>query len=567
MTKADFRRLSAILASDIVGYSTLLEQDETRTLAGLQEFRANTLEPKILAHDGQIVKNMGDGWLAEFNSTVDAVKCAAQIQEALVDHELIKLRIGIHVGEIVHQNEDIFGEGVNVAARLEQLAEPGSVLISDIAHGFIDRKTGYEFKNLGKHKLKNISKQQLIFGWAPDAAKCVSLMAQGDKNIKKQDDTAEVLLIEAFRTSGSKEEAADVVEELQYELMLVLSRRAGLKVVSEQKDGNNIDYILDGRVRVSGEDVRIDIKISEGASGSSIWVERFTGTMDEMDDLVIIVRNKISGFVRNMTIAFSGVKYNDIPDEDLSLGELLSKSANLIQRWDHQSVTTARNSLELAIKQSPENPMALAMLASTYVVPVFMGYESNDDNKSQRAIELANKAVSIGKNIDFTFQSRAMIKCFLLKDLVGAKMDCERALKINPYYHIMLVVMGSIEIFVGNAEAGIEQFLEFISNAPEDPMVPTAYSVAAMGYLICGQHEKALQFAREGYELSPSTPTSALFYSAAASNIPEIINSEGFKNMIGQLDLRISLINNFPLNRSEDIELITSRLLAAGVPE
>jgi tetratricopeptide (TPR) repeat protein len=333
------------------------------------------------------------------------------------------------------------------------------------------------------------------------------------------------------------------------------------------KDGININYILDGRVRVSGEDLRIDIKINDGASGKSIWVERFTDVMDEMDNLIIIVRNKVSGFVRNMTSAFAGANYSYIPDSDLSLGELLSKSAHLIQRWDQQSITTARISLKLTIKQAPENSMALAMLASTYIVPVVMGYESIDDHKSQRAIELANKAVSIGKNIDFVFQSRAMIKCFLLKDLTGAKIDCERALKINPYYHIMLVVLGSIEIFVGNAEAGIEQFLEFISNAPEDPMVPTAYSVAAMGYLICGQHEKALQFAREGYELSPSTPTSALFYSAAASNIPEIINSEGFKNMIGQLDLRISLINNFPLNRSEDIELITSRLLAAGLPE
>ena len=291
----------------------MLEQDEAQTLAGLRDFRSNIFNIKTANHNGKIVKNMGDGWLVEFNSALDCVSCATEIQEALVNHELIKLRIGIHVGDIVHEDNDIFGEGVNVAARLEQLAEPGSVLISDVVHRFIDRKTDHEFMDLGKHDLKNISREQRIYGWAPEASNCILIISKENKKFNNQEDTSQLLLFETFRISGSKEEAAEVAEDLQYELILVLSRRTGLKVVSERIEGINPNHILGGRIRVSGENLRIDITISDGTSGASIWVERFTNVLDEVDDLVIEVRNKVSVFSRNMTSAFSGASYGNIP--------------------------------------------------------------------------------------------------------------------------------------------------------------------------------------------------------------------------------------------------------------
>jgi TolB-like protein len=555
------------MATDIVGYSTMLEHYEARTLAGLREFRTKLLEPTVLSHGGKIVKNMGDGWLVEFSSTTNAVGCATEIQEALVDHELIKLRIGIHIGDIVHEDDDIFGEGVNVAARLEQLAEPGSVLISDVVHRFIDQKTIHEFKDLGKHQLKNISREQLIFGWAPEATECVFLIAQTGKKIVNQNNTAQTLLFEALGTSGSKEEAAEVAEELQYELMMMLSRRTGLKVVSERTQGKGPDYVLGGRVRVSGENLRIDITISDGASGASIWVERFTSVIDEMDNLVTDVRNKVSIFGRNITTAFWGSSYSGIPDRDLSLSELLSKSAHLIQRWDQHSVKVAQNSLELAVKQAPENPMALAMLAVTFVIPIYGGFGSNNDTEAQGAIELANKAVDIDQNNDFVFYVRAKVKFLLLKDLDGAKIDFERALKVNPYFHIPHIDLAMIDIFNGNPGTGIRQLSEFITTVQEDLNIPLANSYIALGHMICGENDKALQFAGEGYELRPLLPICAVVYAAAASNSPEIINSENFKTMVRQLDLRTATIKNLPFARAEDSELITSRLRTAGVPD
>jgi adenylate cyclase len=567
MTTEESRRLSAIMATDVVGYSTMLEHNEAHTLAGLREFRTKLLEPTVLSHDGKIVKNMGDGWLVEFSSTLNAVGCATEIQEALVDHELIKLRIGIHVGDIVHEDDDIFGEGVNVAARLEQLAEPGSILISDVVHRFIDRKTDHEFKDLGKHQLKNISKEQLIFGWSPEAAKRAPLIVQTVKKINKDEGTVQILLINKLITTGSNEKATEIAEELLYEFKLTLSRRAGLKVVTARQDGFSPNYVLGGRVRVSGENIRIDIEFSDGTSGASIRVDRFTGVIDEMDSLITSVRNKVSGFIRAMTNAFPGTSYSDIPDRDLSLSELLSKSAHLIQRWDQQSVTVARGSLELAVKKAPENPMALALLASTFVASVYAGYDSIDDVESQRAIELANKAVNIDNNIDFVFHVRASVKYFLFGDLAGASKDCERALNINPNFHVPHIVLAIIAIVNGNPNAGIEQLCDFIRHVPNDPSIPIANSFIAIGYLICKKNEKALHYAREGYELRPLLPICAAIYTAAASNNPEIINSVGFKIMVGKLKLRTSIIKNIPFSRPEDLELITSRLLAAGLPK
>ena len=211
--------------------------------------------------------------------------------------------------------------------------------------------------------------------------------------------------------------------------------------------------------------------------------------------------------------------------------------------------------------------MALAMLGSTFSVPAYAGYGSINDIEAQRAIELANKAVSFGPNIDFVFQARAVVKIFLFGDLAGAKIDCERALKINPYFHSPQYVVAMIEILNGNTDIGIEQLIKCLKAVPDDPTVPISNSVVAIGHLISGENDKALQFAKEGYDLRPSLPICAVVYAVAASSNPEITDSENFKSMNRQLDLRSAIIKNLPFTRAKDVELLNSRLRKAGIPD
>ena len=159
------RKLSAILAADVAGYSKSMTADEMRTLSELRLLRNEVLAPLVTEYRGTIIKSMGDGWLVEFASAIDAVNCAIQIQKQVVDHELIQLRIGIHIGDVVHEEQDIFGDGVNIAARLQVVSQPGGIIISDIVHRSIDQILGREFANLGARSLKNIPAAVLVFGW------------------------------------------------------------------------------------------------------------------------------------------------------------------------------------------------------------------------------------------------------------------------------------------------------------------------------------------------------------------------------------------------------------------
>ena len=159
------RKLAAILAADVVGYSRLIAEDEARTLDALRALRRESFEPLVTEHRGEVVKRMGDGWLVSFVSVVDAATCAIQVQERLAGHDRIKLRIGVHLGDIVHEDEDIYGDGVNIAARLQEIAEPGSVMISGTAYESIVGRLDSKFEDAGEQSLKNIARAVRAWRW------------------------------------------------------------------------------------------------------------------------------------------------------------------------------------------------------------------------------------------------------------------------------------------------------------------------------------------------------------------------------------------------------------------
>ncbi len=163
------RRLAAILAADVAGYSRLMGEDGAGTLGALRQLRTEILAPAVNGHRGKVVKSMGDGWLVEFASVIDAVTCAIELQERLTGHDIIKLRVGVHLGDITHEEEDIFGDGVNIAARLQEIAEPGGIVISDMARRSIDGKLAAAFVDLGAQDLKNIAEPITVYGWGMTA--------------------------------------------------------------------------------------------------------------------------------------------------------------------------------------------------------------------------------------------------------------------------------------------------------------------------------------------------------------------------------------------------------------
>ncbi|MEX3011059.1 adenylate/guanylate cyclase domain-containing protein [Hoeflea sp. TYP-13] len=564
MSDQPSRRLAAIMAADIVGYSRLMSEDEAHTLAQLRTFRSELLEPAVLDQGGRIIKNMGDGWLAEFGSAAAAVACATDIQNRLTRDGSMQIRIGIHIGDIIHEDADIFGDGVNIAARLQQLAIPGAVLVSGEVHRIIDSKLGTLFKDLGTHKLKNIAADTTVFGWAPEAVDGQSLLSA--EPLGRKQTGVPVILIEELQVSGSKNEASELAEEFRYELLLMLSRRIGIKVVGERNEQTAPKYVLGGRCRVSGDRVRLDIVMSAGTGGGNIWTERFEDSTDASDDFVEQVARRAAGYLRTHTNYFDGADVSDLPDSELSVEELLSKAAYLNTHWNLESVELARASLTAAIEKSPDNPTATAMLTLGHISPIFTGHGRLADVDKAMVMDLANRAVSLGPNSDFVFMARANCRLWLLRDFEGAKSDAERSLKINPDYQDAQVILALVQIFSGEPKRGAERLVGLMDLMSESMLFPIILFTIGLAYLLAGEKDKALDYAREGYERAPSLPNSGIVFSAAAADDPDIAGSSGFTDMIDRLNLNLALIDNFPFSRKTDTELLNSRLRAAGVP-
>jgi adenylate cyclase len=250
------RRLAAILAADIADYSRLVGEDETRALAALRSFRAEVFGPTVAGHHGKIVKSMGDGWLVEFGSAVEAVNCAIQIQDRVSGHELLALRIGVHIGDVVHEEDDIFGDGVNVAARLEGWAEPGGIAISDPAYSSLDGTLTPSFDDAGQQELKNIARPLRIW------TKTATLGGPTVQSLQERSSGYSHLSILPVTTSDERVDVQELAEGLTGDLDDKLTAVRWL-VVAVREQANPGDYTVKIALRSRGDRLRLEARLFE----------------------------------------------------------------------------------------------------------------------------------------------------------------------------------------------------------------------------------------------------------------------------------------------------------------
>ncbi|MDP6689433.1 MAG: adenylate/guanylate cyclase domain-containing protein, partial [Alphaproteobacteria bacterium] len=292
---APARKLAAILAADVAGYSKLMGADESGALAALRELRSDLFQPTVSEHRGEVVKSMGDGWLVEFASVIDAVNCALQVQQNLANHEIIKLRIGIHIGDIVHEDEDIYGDGVNVAARLQEIAAPGGVALSDTARKVLDGKLASEFTDAGEKQLKNIAEAVRVF---------VSGNGDTDRTpgvdvLLPLPDKPSIAVLPFDNMSGDPEQeyfsdgiTEDIITALsKFRWFFVCARNSTFTYKGQAVDVTQVGrelgvrYVLEGSVRKAGNRIRITAQLIEAATGNHIWAERYDRQLDDIFDL------------------------------------------------------------------------------------------------------------------------------------------------------------------------------------------------------------------------------------------------------------------------------------------
>ena len=311
MKNGSKRRLAAVLAADVVGYSKLMGADEAGTLAAMRQLRSGVFAPLVAEHGGNLIKSMGDGWLVEFPSVGDGVSCAIKVQEALARHETIKLRIGLHIGDVTFEDEDIYGDGVNIAARLQEIAVPGAVVISDIAQRSIDGKRASAFVDLGTHALKNISEPVTAYGWGMTAvAARASALPLPDKPS---------IAVLPFDNLSSDVEQGYFSDGITEDIITALSRFSWFFVIARNSTfaykGKSIDirqvgrelgvrYVLEGSVRRAGNRIRITGQLVEAETGNHIWADKYDRDLKDIFELQDEITLTIAATIEPELFAF-----------------------------------------------------------------------------------------------------------------------------------------------------------------------------------------------------------------------------------------------------------------------
>jgi TolB-like protein/class 3 adenylate cyclase len=586
------RRLAALLAADVAGSCRLIGIDEEGTLAQLKALRKTLFDPKIAEHHGRVVKNTGDGALVEFASVVDAVRCADEIQRSVTEQNIdvpqdkrIELRIGIHVGDIIIDENDIFGDAVNVAVRLEGIAEPGGVCISDDAQRQVRGKVDIAFDDMGSQSLKNIADPirawRVRLGDHPRAAEptkpaieTAQLLALPDKP------SIAVLPFQNMSDDAGQEHFTEGVVE---EIITGLSRMRWLSVTARNSsfvyEGRSVDvkrvgrelgvrYVLEGSVRKAGNRVRITGQLIDSITGAHLWADHFDGGLEDVFGLQDKVTASVVGAIEPTVLEAEIERTRRAP----AVGpfDYIVRGLASLRTWSREANGEALQLFRQAQQLDPNLGMAYAAASQCYTWSKSFGWLTDPASETAEGARLARRALELGRSEPAILSMAGFGIAYLEGDLDfgGAAMD--RALELNPNTAATLGIGGWISVFRGEPDLAIERVQRAMQLSPVDAFMFAWRSAGAYALFSLGRHEEALSWAEKALRERPGYLPAArmIVASAALAGVPE--RPETSVARLRQLEptLRISnLRDQIPYRRPEDLARFADGLRKAGLPE
>ncbi len=581
------RKLAAILAADVVGYSRLMGADEAGTLAALKRHRETTFDPAVAAHNGRIVKLIGDGTIVEFGSVVDAVKCAlavhrsgASLRDATSHQPTIALRIGINLGDVIIENDDIYGDGVNIAARLEPLAEPGGICVSSIVHESVGNRIEVRFEDGGDISVKNIDRPIRVWKWHPGKMD-VAANRSNATNAVPYVETPSIAVLPFTNMSGDPEQEyfSDGISE---DVITDLSKIAGLMVISRNSSftykGRSVDIravgrnlgvrsVLEGSIRRAGNRVRITAQLIDATNGAHLWADRYDRDLTDIfavqDDVTrrIVDALKVTlSSTEKARLADSGTPNIDAYDCYLRGRELLAMNPKNRERFE-QSTKFFMRALEL----DPGYSQAYASLSLAYNLDYQNRWSDDPDNSLQLAKHNVEQAIEKDPKESFARQVACWVAIFE-KDLDRAKSEVDIALSLNPNSSGAYASLGSIQIYSG-------QPLEAIPALERATRLDPAYRpqhlhFLGMAYLLAGKYETAAAMLRDRILLVPGTDFSRVLMASALGHLDEVDEARRIWQEVKEINPKYSFNEHFgrqPFKRKEDVQRIAEGLTKAGL--
>src|SRR5713101_6163043 len=590
------RRLAAILAADVAGYSRLMGTDEEGTLARLKAVRKALVDPAIASHRGRIVKTTGDGMLVEFASAVDALRGAVEVQRGMAEqnasvpqNQRIEFRIGIHVGDIIIDDNDIFGDGVNVAARLEGIAEPGGVCMSDDAYRQVRGKVEIACDDMGQQSLKNIAEPMRAWrvrltGQTPSAVKSGLVMSQ--PQVLPPPDKPSIAVLPFQNMSGDPEQeyfadgmSEDIITALsRFKALFVIARNSSFtykgRAVDVKQVGRELGvrYVLEGSVRKAANRVRITGQLVDTATGAHLWAERFDGGLSDVFDLQDQVTESVVGAITPAVEKAEIERAKRKPTESLDAYAIYLRGlARFYQFASRQANDEALRLFNSAIELDPDFASAYGRAAFCYVRGKNNGWISVTANEIAEVTRLAQRAVELGKDDASALAASGHALAHVVRDLeVGAAL-IDRALVLNSNLAEAWYCGGWVKNFLGEPETAIERFARAMSLSPLDPRLTEMRSGTAYAHFFLGRYDEAASWAAMALQDNPDFQAGLRI--AAASNAMAGRPEQAHQAMarLRQLNpaLRVSTLKDVrgPYRRAEDLSGLEEGLRKAGLPE
>ena len=583
------RRLAAILAADVAGSCRLIGIDEEGTLAQLKALRKTLFDPKIAEHHGRIVKNTGDGALVEFASVVDAVRCADEIQRSMAEQNTdvpqdkrIEFRIGIHVGDIIIADDDIFGDGVNIAVRLEGIAEPGGICISDDAHRQIRGKVESTLEDMGSQSLKNIAE--------PMRAWRVRIGPSSSSATKTPTETAQPLALPdkpsiavlPFENMSGDPEQEYFADGMVEDIITGLSRSKSLFVIARHSTftykGKAVDikhvgrelgvrYVLEGSVRKAGNRVRITGQLVDAATANHIWADRYDSTLEDIFDLQDRVTSSVIAAISPQLERAEIERAQRKPTESLRAYDYYLRALASFYKFTREAHLEALKLTEIASGIDPEFAAAYALGARCYLQRKAFGWSTDAAQERIEARQLARRAIELDQDDPSVLAMAGHVLAYVASEVEEGAALLSRAINLDANLLTARLWSGWVNLWLGNEDVAIEQFKIALRLSPLDPLIFNAQTGLAFAYFFAGRNEDASSWATTALRQQPKFVGAHLVMMACHAMSGQVKEAREVCARAMQLDPTLRISGFTYRRRPEDIEKIANAYRIAGMPE
>jgi len=578
------RRLAAILAADVAGYSRLMEADEEGTLERLKALRRELVDPKIAEHKGRIVKTTGDGLLVEFASVVDAVRCAVAVQQAMPERNTgvaadnrIEWRIGINLGDVIVEGEDLYGDGVNIAARIEALADAGGVFVSNTVHDQVRDRLPFVFEDLGEQQVKNIARPVRVFRaqlGTPNAAPPPPALALPDKP------SIAVLPFQNLSGDPEQEYFADGMVE---EIITALSRIRWLFVIARNSTftykGQAIDvkrvgrelgvrYVLEGSVRKAGGRVRITAQLIDATTGVHLWADRFDGSLEDIFDLQDKVAISAAGVIEPRLREAEIERARRKRPESLDAYDLYLRALPFAYTSMPEEADKALGFLEQAIKLEPDLAIGHAMIAWSHEQRYLRGGLLEEEKT--KALRHARLAIAAGSNDAAALAIAGLVVGFLDPSDYATALDAfDHSLAMSPSSALALGFSAVTRAWRGESAIAIQQAEQALRLSPFDPLSNIRHMAIAIAHFVAGRFEEAAAAAHRATQGHPRFSPPYWMRAAALANLGRIDEAKIMAQRLldVQPQFTVSSITSAPFANPEILAALGQALRRVGLPE